>query len=281
MQQQLQQTSVNNEAQKQLEKLQQDFQQMQIGYHNSLAKREKQFRVMQEMHKDDPKLTEFVTESISLNDQLLQQQETLCQRISQWRSYCETSNRITNQVVDLRHDYDLIDRRVTEYLGWQETEEGENAGTPIINDTHKEMLFNKWDAQIRKAEQAAEEAATVENNVIECINENLHRANLISKTTPGYLPNVQHLQTSWRQKAQERAESIQRLTKLSWESYWTYLVKPHSQCMTLKCIINSTEKMAPALTDPIFTGQLNSEVGQPTLLKQMLNACDYKEQIHR
>ena len=60
-----------------------------------------------------------------------------------------------------------------------------------------------------------------------------------------------------------------------------YLVKPHSQCMTLKCIINSAEKMAPALGDSVFTGQLKSKVGQPTLLKQMLNTGDYKEQIHR
>jgi len=34
------------------------------------------------MHKDDPKCIEFITESISLNDQLLQEEEALCQRIS-------------------------------------------------------------------------------------------------------------------------------------------------------------------------------------------------------
>jgi len=92
--------------------------------------------------------------------------------------------------VDLRHDYDLINRRVTKYLAWQETEEGKKAGAPIINDTHKEMLFNKWDAQSKKAEQAAEEATTTTNNFIDCVNENLNKANLISETTPGYLPNV-------------------------------------------------------------------------------------------
>ena len=43
---------------------------------------------------------------------------------------------------------------------WQETEEGKRAGAPIINDNHKEMLFNNWDAQIREAETAAEESAT-------------------------------------------------------------------------------------------------------------------------
>ena len=125
---------------------------------------------MQEMHKDDPKLTEFINDSIYLNDQLLQQQEILCQRILQWNSYCEESDKITNQVVELRHDYDLIDKRVTEYLAWQETEEGKRAGAPIINDNHKVMLFNNWDAQIKKAEKATKEAATTARNVIDCIN---------------------------------------------------------------------------------------------------------------
>jgi len=51
--------------------------------------------------------------------------------------------------------------------------------------------------------------------------------------------------------------------------------------MTLKCIINSAEKMVPTLADSVFAGQLKSEVSRPTLLKQMLNVCDYKEHIHR
>jgi len=41
LQQQLQQANANNEAQKQLERLQWDFQQMQISYQNSLVEREK------------------------------------------------------------------------------------------------------------------------------------------------------------------------------------------------------------------------------------------------
>ena len=92
-----------------------------------------------------------------------------------------------------------------------------------------------------------------------------------------FIPNAQHLQNSWRQKAEERAESIKRLTKLNWDSYWQYLVKPHSQCMTLKCLTNSSKKIALALADYVFAGQLKSEVGQPTLLKPMLNACDHRK----
>ena len=83
---------------------------------------------------------------------------------------------------------------------------------------------------------------------------------MISETIPGYLPQAQKLQTEWKQKAKEKPESIKGLTKLNWDSYWTFLVKPHSQCMALNCIINSTEKIAPALSDVVFTGQLKFEV---------------------
>ena len=118
-------------------------------------------------------------------------------------------------MVDLRSDYDLIDKRVTEYLSWQDTDEGKRAGAPRINENHKEMLFNKWDEQIRGAEQAAEGAATTASRLIDCVNENLHRANLIAETTPGYLPNAQQLEADWKQRAQEKAKVIQRLSKLN------------------------------------------------------------------
>jgi len=191
------------------------------------------------------------------------------------------SEKITNQVMDLGHDYDLINKRISNYLAWQESEEGIKLGSPRINEAHKEMLFNKWDAQIKKAEQVVEEVATVVNNVIDCVNENLHRENLISGNTSGFIPKEQHLQTSWRQKAKERADSIKKLMKLNWDSYWKYLVKMHNQCMTLMCLTNSAEKIAPTLSDSIFVGKLNLEVGQPTLLKPMWNAWDHIEQIHR
>ena len=106
---------------------------------------------VQEMRRDDPKITEFISESIALNQQLLHQQEELGQKISQWSYYCELSDKITNQVVDLRSDYDQIDKRVTEYLAWQEEDEGKRAGAPKINENHKDFLFNKWDDQIREA----------------------------------------------------------------------------------------------------------------------------------
>ena len=109
----------------------------------------------------------------------------------------------------------------------------------------------------------------------------MHKANLISENVPGYLPQAHQLQTEWRQKAEEKEKSIQGLTRLNWDSYWTCLAKPHSQCSALNFIINSAEKIAPTLVDFVFSGQLKSEVGQPPLLKTMLNACKFKDQVHK
>ena len=224
----MQQANVNTEASRQLEKLQEDFQQMQIGYQKSLEEKEKQLQTVQEMHKDEPKLSEFISESIGLNDQLSQQQKDMVRRISQWRHFCELSYKITSQVVELRNDYDQANRRVTEYLTWQNDEEGKRAGAPNINENHKELLFNKWDEQITLAEQAAESAATQASILTDCVNGNLHRANLISESTQGYLPSALQLEAEWKQKAQANGKAIQALARLNWESYWTYLVKPHS-----------------------------------------------------
>ena len=184
-------------------------------------------------------------------------------------------------MVDLRSDYDQSDRRVTEYLTWQDEDEGKRASAPRINKNHKELLFDKWDDQIRQAEQAAETAATQASILIDCVNENLHRANLIEETTPGYLPNKLRLEAECKQKAQEKGKAIQALNRLNWECYWAYLVKPHSQSMTLKCIINVAEKVVPALIDSVFEAQLRTEVSQPTLLKPMMNTCSFKDQIQK
>jgi len=56
------------------------------------------------------------------------------------------------------------------------------------------MLFAKWDSQLKEVEHPMEEGATTTNNVIECINENLHKPNLISEATLGFLPRAQQLQ---------------------------------------------------------------------------------------
>ena len=166
-------------------------------------------------------------------------------------------------------------------MAWQDEDEGKRASAPRINENHKELLFNKWDDQIREAEQVAETTATQASILIDCVNENLHRANLIAETTPGYLPKRLQLEAEWKQKAQAKEKEIHALARLNWECYWTYLVKPHSQWMMVKCITNAAEKVAPAFVDVVFAAQLNAEISQPTLLKPMLDTCNFKDQVHK
>ena len=135
-------------------------------------------------------------------------------------------------------------------------------------------------SQLKEVEQAMEEAAEVANNVINCINKNLHTTNLISETTPGFLLEAQQLQTRWKQIVEEKTESIKQINKLNWDTYWQYLVKPHSQWMTMKFLITPAKKIVLTLANSVLVGQLKSEVGQPTLLKLMLDICNLKEQMH-
>ena len=51
--------------------------------------------------------------------------------------------------------------------------------------------------------------------------------------------------------------------------------------MTLKYIIDFVEKMVPALANFVFLAQLKVKDSQSTLLKQILNACDVKEKMHK
>eukprot|EP00253_Pinus_taeda_P021577 PITA_21577 len=56
---------------------------------------------MIEKYKDSPQIDQFVKEALSLNAQLMQQKELLCQEISQVDPYCEISDKLTSQVVNM------------------------------------------------------------------------------------------------------------------------------------------------------------------------------------
>jgi len=94
-------------------------------------------------------------------------------------------------------------------LNSQRSEEGKRVDMLRIDKSHKEILFAKWDSWLKEVEWAMEEATTTTNSVIECINENLHKANLVAETTPGFLPKAQQCQTVWKQTTEERAEAIE------------------------------------------------------------------------
>lgn len=67
LEQQLQQVKTNQQAQIQLAKLRQEFQQMKIEHQSSLAGKEAQIQSIINLHKDDPNIDQFVTKALSLS----------------------------------------------------------------------------------------------------------------------------------------------------------------------------------------------------------------------
>ena len=90
------------------------------------------------------------------------------------------SNNIINQVVELRLEYDSIFKKVSDFLNWKKFEDGKRADMPKINESHKEILFAKWDSRLRDAEHDMEDAVVAANSVVECVNKNLQNANLVA-----------------------------------------------------------------------------------------------------
>jgi len=115
------------------------------------------------------------------------------------------------------------------------------------------------------------------NNIIETINDNLHNANLIHECPPGSLPDIRALETHWQETFKAREEAIKQLTKLDWEVYWRYLVKPHSQWLMLHCLADSSMHTLPTLLDAMCTRQLCMRIGQPPEVKPMMDIYELRQ----
>ena len=61
---------------------------------------------------------------------------------------------------------------------------------PKLEESHKEILLASWDSQLKEVEKATTDVVTTSNIIIENINENLHGANLVAESIPGFLPDV-------------------------------------------------------------------------------------------
>lgn len=85
------------------------------------------------------------------------------------------------------------------------------------------------------------------------------------------MPNLTTLSKDFQEIARQQKDAITKLTMTDSELYWQYLVKPHSQIMTLNCFLHATQMMLPPLANVIFTGQLKSHFGPPPQLQPMIN----------
>ena len=80
-----------------------------------------------------------------------------------------------------------------------------------------------------KAERATSKSKATMNGVNELVNNSLHMSNLISDCSPGKLPKAKALEHHWRQEMANREKQIREVQNLTWDTFWSFLVKPHSQ----------------------------------------------------
>lgn len=119
LEQQLKQEKSNQQAELQITKLQQEFEQMQIKHQAILAKKEAQIKAITVKYKDNPNIDQFIIEALSLNSQRMHQKEILCQKASQLSPNCETSDKLTSRIVDMRLEYDEVLKIVFDFIIWQ------------------------------------------------------------------------------------------------------------------------------------------------------------------
>jgi len=55
--------------------------------------------------------------------------------------YCEISDKITRQVVNIRLEYDEIHERILDFITWQELEDGRKVDLLELEESHKDILF--------------------------------------------------------------------------------------------------------------------------------------------
>ena len=63
--------------------------------------------------------------------------------------YMITNDQLTDKEIDQITKFNDLNTKISEYIEWQETEEGRSANLPEIEETHKDILFTDWDARIK------------------------------------------------------------------------------------------------------------------------------------
>ena len=186
---------------------------------------------------------------------------------------CEITMLLVEKTTNSRLEFEDADEKISGFLTWQETDQGIAANLPKIQEEHKEIMFVEWEAQLIKTERAISRERFLMDNVVELINDNLHIANLISDHIPGQLLKVKELEKKWEQGLKSGSQQIDAIQELTWDTFWSYLVKPHNQQLTLKCLSHAIANMLLEFSDATYTGQLHSRLSHLPEVKDMLSIC--------
>ena len=121
-----------------------------------------------------------------------------------------------------------------------------------------------------KAERAISRCKTTTSNLVELVNNTLYLSNMISQCTPGKLTATKILEQSCYPELEKNGRLIAGINSLTWDAYWFFLVKPHSQRAALKCLTNAIGYIIPDIQDATYAAQLNSRLNRPPEVEPML-----------
>lgn len=88
-----------------------------------------------------PTIDEFIKDSLELNSILSKQQDLFCQKMSHITPYLDTNDQLTEKEIDQRTEFNDLNTKISDYIGWKKSKEGRSANMPKIEETHKDILF--------------------------------------------------------------------------------------------------------------------------------------------
>ena len=231
-----------------------------------------------EATKGDAQIEEFKKEAMIINKALISQVKLLAQSLSQAEPLCELATTIGDQVEKIRAEYNQAEEDISSYLEWQDSKSGKQANPPRILEVHKNILFTEWQTQILKAERAASRCTLTADNLADLVNDTLYLANIASQCTPGKITTAYTLEQTCYPDLENRARLITAVNSLDMDAYWRFLIKPHEQRSTLKCLTDAVQYMIPEIQDSTYAAQLSSRLNKPPEVEPMLaiNQLRYK-----
>ena len=218
----------------------------------------------------------FRAEATQINGTLLSQIRLLCQQLAKAEPLCEISTTVCEQIEKARNELDQAEDAISDYLEWQDTEEGKVENLSRIHEAYKDILFTEWNTQVMKAERAASRCKIIASNMIDLVNDTLYLANMISKCTPGSITTAGMLEESSYHDLEEQRKLITGVNTLTSEAYWLFLVKPHTQRSALKCLTDALGCLIPDIQDATYDAQLTSRLNTPPEVEPMLAICQLK-----
>lgn len=97
-----------------------------------------------EKTKNLPQPAEFRAEALHINKALITQVKLLCQQILKSEPLCDLTASLSEKSANARTELEQADETLTNFLEWQDTDEGQATNLPIILESHKEILFTEW-----------------------------------------------------------------------------------------------------------------------------------------